>query len=199
MSYSNAVVESIRNNLFATQQEMTDNRLSEFEQTRILQLREMYQHWISYPTTRERDIADEIEKRFQLPRQTALAYVTVLRVLLGDLGKTNKDYLRWRFNEMIMDAYDLARKREDAEAMIKALDKFAKYNQLDKSDTIINRWETIKPQPFIMTDDPTVIGFKPIPNIRERIAAKIHQYWNEQVEDVRFVEVPEALKKTNNE
>lgn len=199
-SYSSAVVERIRNNLFATQKEMEDNRLSEFEQTRILRLRDMYNHWIAYPTTRERDITEEILRRWpDVDRDTALRYVQVLRVLLGDLGKTNKDYIRWRFNEMIMDAYYMAARDHNPDAMIKALDKFAKYNQLDKADVLDNHWETIKPQTFIMTDDPSVIGFKPIPNIREKIAAKIHQYWNEQVEDVRFVEMPEATKHIGDE
>ena len=63
-SYSSAVVERIRNNLFATPKEMEDNRLSEFEQTRILRLRDMYNHWIAYPTTRERDITEEILRRW---------------------------------------------------------------------------------------------------------------------------------------
>lgn len=186
--FSNAVIERIRLNLFATADEMTANRLTEDEQTRILQLRDMYNFWIAYPTTRERDILDELENRYKLSRQVAYKYVAVLRVLIGDLGKTNKDYIRFQFNEMIRDAYDMAKKTGNVDAMVKALGQFAKFNQLDKEDVLVNRWETIKPQQFIMTDDPTTIGFKAIPNVREKIKATIHKYWNEQIEDVRFVE-----------
>lgn len=186
--FSNAVIERIRLNLFATADEMTANRLTEDEQTRILQLRDMYNFWIAYPTTRERDILDELENRYKLSRQVAYKYVAVLRVLIGDLGKTNKDYIRFQFNEMIRDAYDMAKKTGNVDAMVKALGQFAKFNQLDKEDAIVNRWETIKPQQFIMTDDPTTIGFKAIPNVREKIKATIHKYWNEQIEDVHFVE-----------
>ena len=187
-AFSNAVIERIRNNLFATPGEMADNGLTPDEQTRILQLRDVYNHWIAYPTTRERDILQLIEERYGHSRQVAYKYVALLRSLLADLGKVSKDYIRFQFNEMIRDAYDAAKKEGNIDAMVKALGQFAKYNQLDKEDVLDTRWETLKPQQFVMTDDPTVIGFKPIPNIREKIKATIHKYWNDQIEDVRFVE-----------
>lgn len=187
-AFSNAVIERIRNNLFATPGEMADNGLTPDEQTRILQLRDVYNHWIAYPTTRERDILQLIEERYGHSRQVAYKYVALLRSLLADLGKVSKDYIRFQFNEMIRDAYDAAKKEGNIDAMVKALGQFAKYNQLDKEDVLDTRWETLKPQQFVMTDDPSVIGFKPIPNIREKIKATIHKYWNDQIEDVRFVE-----------
>lgn len=187
-AFSNAVIERIRNNLFATPGEMADNGLTPDEQTRILQLRDVYNHWIAYPTTRERDILEMIEKQYGHSRQVAYKYVALLRSLLGDLGKVSKDYIRFQFNEMIRDAYDAAKKEGNIDAMVKALGQFAKYNQLDKEDVLDTRWETLKPQQFVMTDDPSVIGFKPIPNIREKIKATIHKYWDDRIEDVRFVE-----------
>lgn len=44
-------------------------------------------------------------------------------------------------------------------------------------------------QPFEPTDDPSVLGIKAIPNIREKIKSKIQQYWSEDIEDVEFEEV----------
>jgi hypothetical protein len=41
-------------------------------------------------------------------------------------------------------------------------------------------------QPFEPTDDPTVLGLKAIPNLREKIARKIKQYWSEDIEEVSF-------------
>ena len=189
--FTNTVIEKIRNNLFETPKVMEENGLKPFERERVLHLRDLYNYWLSYPTTREKDILEEIEKRWpgEVDRATAYNYVGVLRVLLGDLGKTNKDFIRFQFNEMLRDAYDMARRDHDAEAMIKALDKFAKYNNLDKPDSVDFQWESIMPQQFVMSDDPTTIGFKPIPNIREKIKAKISQYWNQQIEDVRFEEL----------
>ena len=187
--FTNAVIERIRNNLFATPAEMQENGLNEREQTRVLNLRDMYNYWLAYPTTRDKDILSEVERRFKVDKPTAYNYVGALRVLLGDLGKTNKDFIRFQFNEMLRDAYDMARRDHDADAMIKALDKFAKYNNLDKPDSQDFQWESIMPQQFVMSDDPTTIGFKAIPNVREKIKAKIDQYWNSQIEDVRFEEL----------
>lgn len=195
--YSNAVIERIRNNLFSTPAEMKKNGLTEFEQNRVLHIREMYNHWLAYPTTKERDILDEMQRRFNIQREVAYRYLAVLRILLSHLGQTNKDFIRWQFNEKIMNAYEMALRDHNAEAMIKALDKYAKYNNLDKADVLENQWEQIMPQQFVMTDDPTVIGFKAIPNIREKIKAKINQYWNEQIEDVRFDEM-ESKKYINS-
>ena len=187
--FTAAVIEKIRNNLFATPKEMQENGLKERERDRVLHLRDMYNYWLSYPTTREKDILAEIQRRFEVDKPTAYNYVGALRVLLGDLGKTNRDFIRFQFNEMIRDAYDMARRDHDADAMIKALDKFAKYNRLDEPDGVDFQWDSIMPQQFVMSDDPTTIGFKPIPNIREKIKAKIDQYWNSNIEDVRFEEL----------
>ena len=150
--FTNSVIEKIRNNLFETPKVMAENGLKEFERERVLHLRDMYNYWLQYPTTREKDILQEVEKRFGVDRATAYNYV-------------------------------------GADAMIKALDKFAKYNNLDKPDSVDFQWESILPQQFVMSDDPTTIGFKAIPNIREKIKAKINQYWNQQIEDVRFEEL----------
>ena len=187
--FTNAVIERIRNNLFSTPDEMVQNGLKELDRTRVLHLRDMYNYWLQYPTTREKDILAEIEKRFSVDKQTAYNYLGALRCLLGDLGKTNKDFIRFQFNELLRDAFDMAKRDHNAEAMIKALDKYAKYNNLDKADNVDINWDSIMPQQFVMSDDPTTIGFKAIPNVREKIKAKINQYWNQQIEDVRFEEL----------
>lgn len=197
---SNQAVERIRAHLFATPDEMNEARLSDADQTRILQIRDIYNYWIAYPTTRERDILEEMEKRYGFDRDKSYRYMAVLRSLIGDLGKVSKDYVRFQFNEMIRDAYDAAKKDGNIDAMVKALGQFAKYNQLDKEDITPQRWESIRPQVFIMSDDPTTVGFKPIPNVREKIKATIAKYWSEQIEDVHYVEadsVNELMNLTN--
>ncbi|RGZ69589.1 hypothetical protein DW978_10540 [Phocaeicola vulgatus] len=50
-------------------------------------------------------------------------------------------------------------------------------------------YDKIIVQPFEPTDDPTVLGIKPIPNVRDRIKSKIQQYWSDDIEDVDFEEV----------
>lgn len=157
-------------------------------QERIIRIRDMYTLWLNYPSKKELEIAQELTMRYGIKKSAAYEDVRIIKNLLGDLNKASKDFHRWQFNNMIRKAYDLAERRKNPDAMVKAADKYGKYNQLDKEDVLDNPWETIQVQPFEPTSDPTVIGIKPVPNIKEKIAKKLKQYWNEDIEDVTFEE-----------
>ena len=60
------------------------------------------------------------------------------------------------------------------------IDRFAQCDLVDRG------FDKIIIQPFKPTDDPSVAGFKPVPNIRETIQKKIASYWNEEFEEVEF-------------
>ena len=51
-------------------------------------------------------------------------------------------------------------------------------------------YDLIVVQPFTATDDPSVLGIKPIPNIQERIDALLKKYQAENIdiEDIEFEE-----------
>mgnify|MGYP003306627549 FL=1 len=92
---------------------------------------------------------------------------------------------------MINEAYEVARVNKDAKAMATAADKYAKYTQLDKEDEINFDYDKIAVQAFVPTDDPSVAGFKPVPNLREVIRNTIKKY-EKECEYIEFVEVEEA-------
>ncbi|MDD6943040.1 MAG: hypothetical protein SOV24_07115 [Muribaculaceae bacterium] len=52
--------------------------------------------------------------------------------------------------------------------MERAAASYAKYNRVDLEDEQTLPYELIVVQPFTATDDPTVLGIKPIPNIQPR-------------------------------
>ena len=110
----------------------------------------------------------------------------LVKALLGDLQKTTKEYHRFRFIEMVNAAYEMARVNHDARSMVAAADKYAKYTQLDKEDLVDRGFDKIIIQPFKPTDDPSVAGFKPVPNIRERIQKKIASYWSDEIQEVEY-------------
>ena len=60
--------------------------------------------------------------------------------------------------------------------MAAAADKYAKYTQLDKEDELNFDYDKIVVQAFVPTDDPSVAGFRPIPNLRDVVRKKIEQY-----------------------
>lgn len=70
--------------------------------------------------------------------------------------------------------------------MASASNYYGKYNQLDKDDQVDKGYDQIVVQPFTPTDDPTVIGLKPIPNVREKIKTTIQKYWHDEIEDVDY-------------
>ena len=79
----------------------------------------------------------------------------------------------------------------DTKTMERAAASYAKYNRVDLEDEQTFPYELIVVQPFRATDDRTVLGIKPIPNIQPRqISDMIAKYRAEtlDIEDVEFEE-----------
>ncbi|MEG1916251.1 MAG: hypothetical protein RR061_06180 [Muribaculaceae bacterium] len=168
---------------------MKRNGLPDITQNHLIRLRDIYNYWLRFPKKSDREIINELAIRYGLQKSQAYTDLRLIKALLGDFQKTTKDYHRYRFIEMCQEAYEVARSTKDARSMVAAADKYAKYTQLDKEDIIDRGYDQIVNQPYEPTDDPSVIGIKPIANIREKIEKKIKQYWNDDVEDIQFEEV----------
>lgn len=71
-----------------------------------------------------------------------------------------------------------------------AASSYAKYNRVDIEDERAMPYDRIVVQPFTATDDPTVLGIKPIPNINEKIKEMLDKYRKEtiDIEDIEFEE-----------
>lgn len=153
---------------------------------RLLRLRDSYTYWLQYPSKRTADIVQRIEQAYKVSKSTAYEDVRLIKQLLGNLTKTTKDYHRYRFSVMIEETFDMARRIKDARAMASAANYYGKYNQLDKEEQADKGYDQIVVQPFTPTDDPSVIGLKPIPNVREKIRSTLERYWHDDIEDVDF-------------
>ncbi|MEE1310265.1 MAG: hypothetical protein UHJ41_09295, partial [Bacteroidaceae bacterium] len=103
----------------------------------------------------------------------------------------SRDFHRWRYNEMILETYQMAKKRKDTKTMEKAASSYAKFNRIDLEDEQAVPYDLIVVQPFTATDDPSVLGIKPIPNIQEKIQKMIAKYRAETI-DIEDVEYEEA-------
>lgn len=181
-----ATIEVCKEHLFSDREEMTQNNIPVVIQERLIRIRDMYNFWLNFPRKKDVEIVKELELRYKIQRSTAYEDIRIIKALLGDLNKSTKDFHRWKFCGMLDEAYEMAKKMKDARAMVAAADKYGKYTQLDKEDLVDRGYDKIQVQPFEPTDDPSVIGIKPIPNIRQRIQDKIKQYWNDDIEDVDF-------------
>ncbi|MBQ0119575.1 MAG: hypothetical protein KBT13_00425 [Bacteroidales bacterium] len=184
-----AILDTAKDFLFADVSKMVEAGLPEATRRHIIRLRDIYNYWLQFPMTKDRQLVDHIMQAYELQTTQAYADLRVVKALLGDLQKASKEYHRYRFIEMVNAAYEIARINRDAKSMVAAADKYAKYTQLDKEDLVDRGFDKIMIQPFKPTDDPSVAGFKPVPNIRERIQKKIASYWSEEIQEVEFESV----------
>lgn len=184
-----ATIDVCQKYLFADLDEMSADGLPEVIQQRLLRLRDMYNFWLQFPRKKDLEIVAELEQRYKVSKSTAYEDIRIIKRLLGDLAKTTKDYHRYKFCQMIDETYEMAKRIKDARAMGAAANYYGKYTQLDKEDILDKGYDKIVVQPFEPTDDPSVLGIKAIPNIREKIKSKIQQYWSEDIEDVEFEEI----------
>ena len=186
-----AIIDTAREHLFADDQDMQRIGLPLATQKHIFRLRDLYQFWLQHPRIKDKEIILKLQQDYKLGKSQAYTDLSILKLLLGEFQKTSKDYHRYRFIEMINEAYEVARVNKDAKAMATAADKYAKYTQLDKEDEINFDYDKIAVQAFVPTDDPSVAGFKPVPNLREVIRNTIKKY-EKECEYIEFVEVEEA-------
>lgn len=155
---------------------------------RLLRIRSAYTLMQEYPSKADREIIQHIQNMSGVERSAAYEDLRIIKDLLGSINRQSKDWHRFKFNNQIQKAYDRADLKNDPDSMVKAMATYAKFNQLDKEDAERIPWEDLIPQNFEPTEDPTVLGIKPIPNIREKIANMKKKYMNE-IEDVTYDEI----------
>ena len=186
-----AIIDTAREHLFADANDMQRIGLPLATQEHIFRLRDLYSFWLQHPRIKDKEIVLKLQQDYKLGKSQAYTDLSILKLLLGEFQKTSKDYHRYRFLEMINEAYEVGRINKDAKDMAEAADKYAKYTQLDKEDEINFDYDKIAVQAFVPTDDPSVAGFKPVPNLREVIRNTIKKY-EKECEYIEFVEVEEA-------
>ena len=75
--------------------------------------------------------------------------------------------------------------------MERAATSYAKFNNVNVEDEQSLPYDMIVVQPFTATDDPTVLGIKPIPNIEKVISDMIAKYRAESL-DIDDIEYEDA-------
>ena len=156
----------------------------------VLRIREEYNWFLSNPDAKDRQFVENAVSRFGITKMQSYKDLAVVKALLPHLGQASRDFHRYRYNEMILETYQMARKRKDTKTMEKAASSYAKFNRVDLEDEQAVPYDLIVVQPFTATDDPTVLGIKPMPRLQERIQELLHKYQAENIdiEDIEFEE-----------
>ena len=181
-------------------EEMRANRVSEQVITRGLRLRDVYNWMLRNPLKKDREYIDYIQANYQedgkpLSKRKAYEDIEILHAIIGNLQQCTKEWHRWRFNNMIMEGYAIALRKEDAVAIAKLAQQYGKYNKLDKDDEHDKGYSEIPRISF--TFDVSVLGFKPIPNVRKVIDELIAHYSHSKLQDIdedaEIVEMVDAV------
>ncbi len=191
-------------NLMLTREEMVEKKISSQVIERIIRLRDVYNYMLRNPLKKDREYIDYIQSRYSvndkpLSKRKAYEDLEILHAIIGNLQQCTKEWHRWRFNNMIMEGYAIALRKEDALAIAKLAQQYGKYNQLDKNDERDRGYGEIPHLQF--TFNVADMGFKRIPNVRSVIRDLIAKYSQSNLQDIaedaEVVEISDVV--TNKE
>ena len=194
MAQHNAL-DVCRVDLFTAEDELRQ-RYPDVIVARVIRVREEYNWFLSNPDAKDRQFVDNAVSRFGISKVLAYSDLVIVKALLPQLAQASRDFHRYRYNEMILETFQMAKKRKDTKTMEKAASSYAKFNRVDLEDEQAVPYDLIVVQPFTATNDPSVLGIKPIPNINERISELLRKYKAENM-DIEDVEYEEADLELN--
>ena len=183
-------IDACRLDLFTVEEELREKYDMRIV-ARILRVREEYNWFLSNPDAKDRQFVETAMSRHGINKTQAYSDLAIIKALLPMMSQASRDFHRYRYNEMILETFQMAKKRKDTKTMEKAASSYAKFNRVDLEDEQVVPYDMIVVQPFTATDDPTVLGIKPIPNIREKIRTLLNKYRAENI-DIEDIEYEEA-------
>lgn len=182
-------IDVCRVDLFTAEDELRQ-RYPEVIVAHVLRVREEYNWFISNPDAKDRQFIENAVSRFGISKVLAYSDLAIVKAMLPHLSQASRDFHRYRYNEMILETFQMAKKRKDTKTMEKAASSYAKFNRVGLEDEQAVPYDLIVVQPFTATDDPSVLGIKPMPRLQERIHELLQKYRAESIdiEDVEFKE-----------
>lgn len=158
---------------------------------RVLRVRDIYTYFLANPELKDRELVDRLMSTSGISKSAAYSDLAIVKSLLPKLASASRDFHRWRANEMFLETYRMAKSRKDTKTMERVASSYAKYNRVDLEDEQSMPYDLIVVQPFTATDDPTVLGIKPIPNLRQKMK-ELESHYLQLYADMEFVEYEEA-------
>ena len=184
-----AVQDIVQVDLF-TSEEVLREKYPDVSVERVLRLRAMYNWFISNPESKDKEFVDECLSRYGVSKTLAYDDLRIIKSVLPHITQASRDYHRWKYNEMILETYQMAKKRKDTKTMERAATSYAKFNNVNVEDEQSVPYDLIVVQPFTATQDQSVLGIKPIPNIEKKISDLIAKYRAESmdIDDIEYEE-----------
>jgi len=164
----------------------SNKNLSEKELEIVERVRAAFSIWLEQPMMSDFSIKEYLINTFKISQAQAYRDITNVKICLGNVKSAGKEWQRYRANSILEEAYEAAVADDHNKAKSLALiaNAMVKVNRLDINEGEQIPWEEVIPQNFDPSSDPTTIGLKPIPDLREKIIALKKKY----IEDITIEE-----------
>ena len=159
---------------------------------RLERLRGIYTYWLQFPNKQTQEIVKYDLDMFLIGKTQAYEDIQLVKVLIGDLQSTTKDFWRWRINTMILEDHEQALKDKDWRSVASMQKNLILNNKTNKEDPLELDFEKIVPQQFEMTDDIAIVIPGKHKTSRKKIEDMLKKYGRKdemQIEDADFEEV----------
>ena len=173
--------------------ELRELRVAESVLVRLRRIRGLYAYWLQFPSKLDNDLVQYDIAMFKVSRTSAYDDLHLVKVLLGNLQQTTKEFMRWKINKSIEEDIAAARRAGDFRSVAALTKVMVQNNRTDKDDEPDLEFDKIVPQNFEPTDDPTVLGIERVPDLRGRIRALYKRYSNTMVQDAEYEEINENI------
>lgn len=165
---------------------------------RVKRLRGMYAFWLQYPRQSITELVHRDVSMFKVKESQAYDDIHLVQVMLGNLQNATKDFWRWKVNQEIDEDRLAAKRASDFRALASMQKNRIKNNRTDTPDDPERSFDKIVPAEFKMSNDPTIIGLKDTPKLKEMIAQLEKQYGVDEMTYTDFEEIPEKEKNKDN-
>lgn len=157
---------------------------------KIIRVRDMYATFLRTPSATDSVLIKTFVTKYRISKPTAYADLAVVKSLLPTLGKEARDFHQWRAKEMMLETYRMAAAKMDVRTMERIAADYARIFQVATPEDEAMPVDKIIVQPWIPTDDPSVLGLKPLPDRDKRIRELIDELSSKEPEilDIQFEE-----------
>lgn len=179
------VVGRIKLHLFPTEN-ASKIPLTEKEMETLKFVQQVFTIWLSEPTRTDKQMMNFIKSQLGLSEHPARRILIFSKQILGNVQLADRKWNQHIFNESILKAYNRAEAQGNIPLQISAMDKFGKYNKLDKEIAEDLPWDKLIPPVTDFVADPSAAGLRPIENYEVVRSKLMHKF--DLAEDIDYTE-----------
>lgn len=165
--------------------------LSAKEEEILLRYKDAYTQMLSNSHRSDKRIVKWLRSQYNISEAQAYRDINEVKTVLGNVKTAGKEWYRHMVVQMGQEAFRIAKKEGDAKAMSAAATVISKATNLDKETVDRPDWNSIIPEKFECTTDPTSLGLpnKDYKALQDKLMKKYKLSPSGIIEDVEAEEV----------